>query len=1141
MHVGGLRFRLLGVLAIGTVCSWIACSGGSSGGGAIPTITLSFPVITAPSKIVLGSQNFSASVAETQSGVNYSWTIQNGKVQGASSGTSVTFAPEKVGSLTLTCQASMGSETRSTSTQILVQGIPPQAPQIIAPASVYANSTGLKASLLATETDTAYTWTATNAGIASGAGTSEIMFAAGSPGTLSLSCTATNAFGTSSSGLSIPVVAPPPADNGVSVAGNGAVTISNRYFKWVIGADGQNLGLFDARDQKEYTWRGGAPYFANIKKAGITYEANRVAYQNGQLVVGFGNTNVFANIEVKMEQDYFTLEVAGLNDPQVEELTFINVALALRGTVDESFSTTALALNLQTNVPTIPGPNQLLRATAYQRLGVRGAKVAIIACPQEELRGIMKQAISLAPGIPSSKDVAHPPVGGPWALDAPINRGSYLFNFGDLTESTVDQWIQSAKSVGMNQIVFFGWRDGDLAPNATQFPRGKAGVKAVTDKLHLAGISAGLHTNSFFIDKASKYVTPVPDPRLGKDSTFTLTSPVLPGDAVIPVAEPTTDMSLAVGYVVRNSVTVQIDNELIIYSGISKTPPYAFTNCKRGSYGTLAAPHSAGSKVFHLKETYGLFVPDPDSTLFAEIAHNTSTMVNDCGFDMIYMDAIDAQDILAGAQLGWHYGSKFVFDIADSLDKPALFEMSTYQHHYWFVRGRTGSWDHPTRSHKHFVDLHIASNEGSANMLLPTSVGWWRVQTWDSPAYETHSEPTFPDDIEYLMSKCLGNDMGFSLMGLEPGIEEKIPAFQRLTPIFKQYETLRQANYFPEAIKSRLRNPGEEFTLEEAGGKWQFRPVNYDKHKVQGADPGSLSWVSKNPYASQPIQFRLQVLMSAGDYDAPQSRVIEDFGNLQAFTDRAAEPSVSTQFATSAKEIKSGNLSALFSASSTRLQANGAWAKVGRSFAPALDLSSQKGLGVWVYGDGQGELLNVQLKGSPGNATDGIGDHYVPIDFQGWRYFELVEIEGGNRPDLNWPYSGNVPGLYIEPLVYSQIESLSLWFNNLPSGKKVSCYLSPVKALPLVSAKLKNFKITIGGNSISIPDEIESGAYLEFRSMTDCKLYDRTGKLISSIQPTGQVPILGSGDNQVEFACTSTAGLRPRLNVTVISRGEALQ
>jgi hypothetical protein len=174
---------------------------------------------------------------------------------------------------------------------------------------------------------------------------------------------------------------------------------------------------------------------------------------------------------------------------------------------------------------------------------------------------------------------------------------------------------------------------------------------------------AGLHTYAFFIDKSCPWVTPVPDPRLAKDATFTLSEALTAEAAQVPVVESTQNMSAITGFFVRNSVTLQIDDELITYSNVSKEPPYAFTGCKRGAYGTQATSHAKGAQVHHLKECFGLFVPDGDSTLFSEVANSTAEAFNEGGFDMMYMDALDGEDIVGGPENGWHYGSKFVFEI----------------------------------------------------------------------------------------------------------------------------------------------------------------------------------------------------------------------------------------------------------------------------------------------------------------------------------------------------------------------------------------------------------------------------------------------------------------------------------------------
>jgi hypothetical protein len=191
-----------------------------------------------------------------------------------------------------------------------------------------------------------------------------------------------------------------------------------------------------------------------------------------------------------------------------------------------------------------------------------------------------------------------------------------------------------------------------------------------------------------------------------------------------------------------------------------------------------------------------------------------------------------------------------------------------------------------------------------------------------------------------------------------------------------------------------------------------------------------------------------------------------------------------------------------------------------------------------VHGDGQGEILNLQLR-CPEHVVAGIGDHYIVVDFTGWRYFELVEPESRRWAFYSWPY-GDPYSIYRESVIFNQVSSLSLWFNNLPPGKSVTCHLSAVKALPLSKSVLRRPSVTLAGKTVLYPTDLESGSYLEAISPTDCKVYGPNGQLLREVQPEGDFPVLEAGGNQLSFSCESTTHLHPRAKVTVISEGPAL-
>lgn len=910
------------------------------------------------------------------------------------------------------------------------------------------------------------------------------------------------------------------------------IEIETDHLRVALDAAARVIAFTDLASSKNYLEESPGPAVARIRQAGRLIEATSLAYDNKRLRMGFGGNNAHAVIHVSTHRDYLVLEVESFTGENVEELTFFDVPLTLSGTLEDPFAACLLALNLQTRVPETPGPSARLRAMCYSRFGFAGARAAIIGAPMPALRDIMKEVVAVSPELPQSR------IGGPWALDAEISRGSYLFDFGHCTEETVDDWIALAKTLGLRQIDFHtgtSLRFGDYEPHPELFPRGRASVKAVIDKLHDAGIAAGLHTYSFFIAKNAKYVTPLPDPRLGKSATFTLAADLSADAAELSVEEPTGGVSTITGFFVRNSVTLQIGDELITFSGVTTEPPHGFTGCVRGAYGTTPAPHAKGAKVHHLKECFGLFAPDGDSTLLAEVAANTADTFNECGFDMIYLDALDGEDILAGSEYGWHYGSKFVFEIARRLHKPALFEMSTFHHHLWYVRARMGAWDHPTRSHKRFIDVHCAENDAGRRMFLPMNLGWWAVKTWTGP----RAEPTYPDDIEYLMGKALGWDWSIALMGVNPSNLPTVPSYQRLAPIFRQYEELRLARYFPESVRAALREPGAEFTLEQdESGEWGFRRMQYARHRVRGVDGLSNIWTIENAFDEQPLQIRIEALMIAGPYDAPENMVVADFAEMHGFGPIVAQDGVQAALAITADDQRPGDMCGVFTATNTGRAPNGAWARTDMAYEPHLNLDKHRALGVWVHGDGSGALLNLQLK-SPTHLAHGFGDHYVLLDFSGWRYFDLIEHEGGRISDYVWPY-GSAYGIYREDIHHGHIEGLSLWINNVPEGGNARCMIRPIKALPVLPCVLRRPRVRIGDQTVVFPVEIETGAYLEFRSMRDCKLYAPDGELRADITPEGQHPLIRSGQNTVTFECDVPES-GARAHVTVITRGERIR
>ena len=69
-------------------------------------------------------------------------------------------------------------------------------------------------------------------------------------------------------------------------------------------------------------------------------------------------------------------------------------------------------------------------------------------------------------------------------------------------------------------------------------------------------------------------------------------------------------------------------------------------------------------------------------------------------------------------------------------------EMSTFHHHLWYIRSRYCAWDHPTRSHKRFIDMHLEDNLRNRRMFMPGEFGWWALKSWTGARASARSPTT---------------------------------------------------------------------------------------------------------------------------------------------------------------------------------------------------------------------------------------------------------------------------------------------------------------------------------------------------------------------------------------------------------------
>lgn len=937
------------------------------------------------------------------------------------------------------------------------------------------------------------------------------------------------------------------------------VVIGNNHFSWVISPEGRNLHFTDRNNSVDWLSDDSASFCASVVKNGITHNITSLESKRKRIIMTFGSAGIQAEIMITgKDRDWVGMRVGKITG-EAESLNFINIPLRLEAMPYEQFAACVLSMNLFTHVEQLPALQSHLRAECHSRFGMEGAEISVLGVPMDRILPVIREIMRNAGDVPFSDK------GGAFAQLEKEGYGSYLMNFGSLTEESVDEIIDQCNSLGFNQVTLHGgnfFRHGEFEPDQSKWPDGWKSLKRINDRLHEAGISSILLTYTFFIDKNSVHVSPSASEDLDYFSSFTLAESIDQDDTEIVVRESTAGVSPVTGFFVRNSNSLRINGEIIEFTGVSSVPPYKFTGCKRGACGTYVTAHEAGEKAYHLKEMFGLFIPGPETELFSHIAQRTAEMVDACGFDGIYFDAIDGNDLLGGRENSWYYGTKFVFEVARHLKKPVGMEMCDMPHHYWHYSSRWQAWDRPVRGYKRFIDVHLAAIKSddhrhgewmghspeinrlaaaeNGKLLLPLHLGWWANYTWNPPQVE----PTFPDDVEYLCCKMTGNNAGLSMLGgTDTGNLNAYPLFARLVPIIRQYEELRHRNYFSDSVRALLRQPGKEFSLfRDHDGKWKFKPVSYQRHKIADTGHPTAKWQVNNEFEEQPLKLRIEVLMSVTPYAGSENILLSGLTEDTGFVVKESAKGVTGRIGPSDKHTAGGGSGiALTAYNSGLIPQEGAWLKTEKIFEPSLNLEKNQALGVWIKGDSCGELLNLRTE-SPHHVSMGArGDHFIKIDFRGWKYFELVEIESSEFNNYIWPDEYfNVYNSYFYTVHFDNIDKLQLWYNNLPAGKEVECIIGPVKALPLVPVTIHDPVIRIGEECIEFPVKLESGMFLEFNSLEDCKVYGSRGELISELRMKGEVPFLRTGLNDISFACRGTKGISSRVQVTIITEGNAI-
>ncbi|MFQ5808781.1 MAG: hypothetical protein ACE5JM_04090, partial [Armatimonadota bacterium] len=822
-----------------------------------------------------------------------------------------------------------------------------------------------------------------------------------------------------------------------AVCAQADVTPENDYVRWTVGDDGKQRAFVVKASGADLMAAGGPFALARLHNAEGWHYANSLTAAGDRWTVGFADGAGAIALVARAESDHFFLELVGGVPPGVDRLAFAQTSLNIpRETVGhywpmgrvEDLHIVFAGLSPYVRNSYEFGRGTVFRAEAVDSTGFDDIRLAILTTPTERTLPAI-ETLELKYGLP------HLTLGGEWFRNATELRQPYLFT--DLTEANVGEVIEFAKRGGFGYVLVFSttWAvsNGHHEFKPQTYPNGLAGLKRVVDELHAADIEVGIHLLSACISRRDPYVRPAPDSRLAVAREFRLTHDIDESEAEIPVDAPPDGMTKVDSYATAGC-DLWIDDEIIAYADYSAEAPFRFTKCKRARYGTKAAPHKAGAAVRYLQRQYNFYLPDPETDLLQEIAQRIATICNRAGVDMIYFDGGEAMNRLGRR---WHDSHWIQREVAKRLDHEVLITGSGGNGGFgWHTHMRGVSNDGVNIATKMYLDRHKVPQRIDIyhRNLAAAEMGWLNLRAWNS-AYPA----TQPDDWEYFCHKALAYDSPVSLHMHTANFHSNGRAGECLD-IIRRHEEARATGSFGPETMARLRELGKEFELiGDAQAGWRFRPIQYGPTQLVCADAAeTMTWTLDNPFGVQPLSVRVRARVGLQPFGHEQNMVLLDPAEAAqwqpaglAGASCSAEPSALT----TPDGTPSLKLVGLTRSSSPNSRA---WVR--REYAERLNLLQARSVGLWVHGDGKGEILDVQLVDP---SLIRARDHLVPIDFTGWRYVRVVDAAAEETFDYQlWRHKGN-----LGSFSFGAVRELRLQLVAMPVGEEVTVHVGRIEAL----------------------------------------------------------------------------------------------
>ena len=480
-------------------------------------------------------------------------------------------------------------------------------------------------------------------------------------------------------------------------------------------------------------------------------------------------------------------------------------------------------------------------ASAFEDGGVIGTKIALFGCPVNNVLENLEK-------IEIEENLPHPMIDGTWAKVSPLAASAYLImEFG---EENIEEAIETTQKAGLKYLYhpepFETW--GHFKLREEQFPNGVEGLKNCVVKADQQGIKVGLHTLSNFITTDDRYVTPVPDERLGKVGSSMLTEEVNDSQKEIPIESP----DFFNQYRNNHLKTVMIGKELIRYGAVSETEPWKLLDCQRGAFNTIASSHSKDTEISKLADHgYKVFLTNME--LGTEVAENLANLYNAAGLRQISFDGLEGNRSTGMGHYAETLFTKTWYDkLNEGIKDHYIADASRTTHFFWHIYSRM-NWGEPWYAgfRESQTEYRLHNQKYFKRNLMPAMLGWFLM-----------TPETSVEDIEWLLAKSAAFDAGYGFV-IRKGELEKNELSDKILELLGDWEKLRIKGSFTEDQKERMKDINNEFSLvKSAENDWHLYQVYSNKfrheNKVrQPGEPLSSTFEFEHPGEEQTLNFIL--------------------------------------------------------------------------------------------------------------------------------------------------------------------------------------------------------------------------------------------------------------------------------------------